>query len=434
MNGFISDGPDDEPAVARGGAREPTVLPTDESPFDLSVSGTERYRRLRRVTDDVVTDEAGLMVGFRRTDDVEALLTDRRFGAIAMTTLGFSGVSDGPLHDLWSLLMFGKDGDEHRRLRSTVAGEFTPKRVERYRPHIERDADALAADLTGTADLWSEFALPLSARAACRIVGIPDRDADVVGQWGVDLVGAFFLMDDDMRARARAAALAFWDYLGPHLETLRSSPGDDVASQLLGSCGVDHDLSPDELRALAANLVFGGLEATAKAITTGVYHLLVEQQWKALVARPDMAPRAVHELLRFSPPVGPARVATDDVVIRGVPLCAGQLLMLDIDAACRDAQHDDDPEALDITRSPGRQLAFGAGPHHCLGANLAKVVLETAFVTLARRWPDLALAADEQDVVWDHNTFHGIVALPVRTAPIHEADEGATRGGRSWAR
>ena len=107
--------------------REPTVLSMDDSPFDLSVSGAERYRRLGQVTDDVVTDEAGLMVGFQRSDDVEALLTDRRFGAIAMTTLGFSGVTDGPLHELWSLLMFGKDGQEHRRLRSTVSGEFTPK-------------------------------------------------------------------------------------------------------------------------------------------------------------------------------------------------------------------------------------------------------------------------------------------------------------------
>ncbi len=97
--------------------REPTLLPMSESPFDLSVSGAERHRRAERITDDVVTDETGLMVGFQRSDDVEALLTDRHFGAIAMTTLQFSGVTEGPLHDLWSLLMFGKDGDEHRRLR-----------------------------------------------------------------------------------------------------------------------------------------------------------------------------------------------------------------------------------------------------------------------------------------------------------------------------
>jgi cytochrome P450 len=402
------------------GMREPTVLPMEDSPFDLSVSGAERQRRMERVADDVVTDEAGLMVGFQRGDDVEALLTDRRFGAVAMTTLGFSGVTDGPLHELWSLLMFGKEGDEHRRLRSTVSGEFTPKRVERYRPYIERDADALAAGLTGTVELWSDFALPLSARAACRIVGIPDTDADMVGQWGVDLVGAFFLMDDDMRTRAEAAALAFCHYLDSHLEALRSNPGDDVASLLLGSDGGDHDLSPEELRALVANLVFGGLEATAKVITTGVYHLLVEDQWKALVARPDMASHAVDELLRFSPPIGPARVTTDDAEVRDVPLCAGQLVMLNIEAACRDEQHYDDPEVLDITRDPGRQLAFGAGPHYCLGANLAKVVLETAFVTLARRFPDLSLADDGQEVVWDHNTFHGIVSLPVGLVSLFE--------------
>lgn len=394
--------------------REPTLLPMGESPFDLSVSGAERHRRGERITDDVVTDETGLMVGFQRSDDVEALLTDRHFGAIAMTTLQFSGVTEGPLHDLWSLLMFGKDGDEHRRLRSTVSSDFTPRRVARYRRTIEHDADTLAEGLDGTVDLWSEFALPLSARASCRIIGIPDGDADMVGQWAVDLVSAFFLMDDDMRTRAEAAAVALCDYLDTHLETLRSHPGDDIASRLLGDDGaVDHDLSPAELRALVANLVFGGLEATAKAITTGVYHLLAENQWSTLLARPDLAPRAVSEVLRFTPPIGPARLTTEDTVVRDVPLCAGQMAMLNIGAACRDPQHYEHPKVLDINREPGRQLAFGAGPHFCLGANLARVVLETALGTLARRWPGLALVDAGQGVVWDHNTFHGVVALPV---------------------
>ncbi|MEO1059659.1 MAG: hypothetical protein AAFY28_22380, partial [Actinomycetota bacterium] len=67
--------------------RKPKVLPLSESPFDLSASGAERHRRMAEVADDVVTDEAGLMVGFQAADDVEALLTDRTFGAVAMTTL-----------------------------------------------------------------------------------------------------------------------------------------------------------------------------------------------------------------------------------------------------------------------------------------------------------------------------------------------------------
>lgn len=396
--------------------REPTVLPMSESPYDTSVSGEERDRRMARVTDDVVTDEVALMVGFQRADDVEALLTDPHFRAVAMPILEFSGVTEGPLHEFWSLLMFGKDGDEHRRVRRPVSQHFTPKAVERYRPDIERYADQLAAELSGDVDLWSRFALPLAARTACRIVGIPEADADMVGEWGVDLVGAFFVMDDDMRTRAEAAATAFCDYLDPHLAALRANPGDDIASRLVqGEDGGEHDLDAAEVRALVANLVFGGLEATAKAITTGVHHLLVEGQWEQLVARPDRASHAVSELLRFSPPIGPARLVADDVILQDVPLHQGQMAILHLASACRDPGRYEDPDVLDIGRDPGRLLAFGAGPHFCLGANLAKVTLETALVTLTRRLPELALVDDRDRVRWDHNTFHGIVELPVTT-------------------
>ena len=279
--------------------REPVVLPLDRSPFDLSASADERYERSRAIDHDVVTDEQGLMVAFRRQDDVESMLTDPRFSAIAMPILHFGGVTDGPLHDLWSLLMFGKDGDEHHRLRATVAKPFRPKDVQEHRGAVERFAaelaERMAADGFTDAELWSDFAVPLASRVATHIVGIPEDDADEVGAWAIDLVNGFFMMDASMRDRAERAAVAFLAYLDGHLEAKRISPGDDVTSLLLA--GTDpgaetaHDLSPDELRGLVANLVFGGLEATAKAITNGVFHLVTEGQWDALVARPRPRPQ-----------------------------------------------------------------------------------------------------------------------------------------------
>ncbi len=377
------------------------------------------------MTADVFTDESGMTVGFKNGDDVEALLTDRSFRAVAMDILALSGVTEGPLHDMWSLLMFGKDGAGHSRLRRPVSKAFTPRAVERYRPAIEEAAEALAdrmAEANGPVELWESFARPLAARAACGVVGIPDTDADRVAAWAIDLVGAFFFMDDDMRVRAEAAADAFQRHLDRHFEALREQPGHDVASQLLGVCidadaNIDHDLSTDEIRALVANLVFGGLEATAKVLTTGSYHLQVEGRWKTLAEHPEHLGHAVAELLRFSPPIGPARVAADDVTLRDVPLCAGQLAVLFIEQAGRDPERYEEPESLIVEREPGRQLAFGAGPHFCLGANLAKVVLETGFSTLTQRFPDLVLAGEEGETVWDHNTFHGIVELHVEPDP-----------------
>jgi len=395
--------------------REPYVVPLPESPFALDVHAAERRERMLAQSADVLTDESGIVVCFRGDEDVEALLNDPRFGAVAMATLHMCGVTEGPLHDLWSLLMFGKDGDAHKRVRSAVAREFTPRAVEHYRPEIEQFASTLADDVAATAvvDLWSAFALPLAGRSACRVVGIPLDDSDRVAIWAIDLVNAFFFMSAERRVRAERAAVEFGSYLEDLLHAKRITPDDDVTSKLVAD-DATHDLTHDETLALVANLVFGGLEATAKAITTGVFHLLGEKQWSELAANPELAGHAAAELLRFAPPTGVARFAREDLVCRDVQLHGGQMSILDLEGACRDARRYAEPDTLDLTRETGRQLAFGAGPHFCLGANLAKVVLETAFRTLATRFPALDLACAPDDVRWDYDTFQGVVSLPVR--------------------
>jgi cytochrome P450 len=394
--------------------REPFVCPMDQSPFAFDISAEEGRRRRLAISSDLITDETGLMISFRSEADVEAALTDPRFGAVAMPILEFSGVTEGPLFDMWSLLMFGKDGDEHKRLRSTVARDFTPRAVERYRPEIEAFATQMAdrVVLGEPFEVWETFALPLSARATARVVGIPIEDSDRVAIWALHLVNAFFIMQPERRDLAERAAVEFSDYLDELIASKRSNPGDDLVSKLTAEAA-QHDLSYEETRALIANLVFGGLEATAKVITNGVYHLLVNKQWGALAAEPDNAANAVIELLRFAPPVGTARFAREDLVVQDVQLGAGQLVTIDVEAACRDSHKVTDPEVLDLNREPGRQLTFGAGAHFCLGANLAKVVLESAFRELPTRFPNLELACEPEAVGWDYETFYGIVSLPV---------------------
>ena len=132
-----------------------------------------------------------------------------------------------------------------------------------------------------------------------------------------------------------------------------------------------------------------------------------------LAEHPEHLGHAVSEILRFSPPIGPARLVAEDVTLRDVPLCAGQLAILYLEPAGRDPERYDEPDSLIVEREPGRQLAFGAGPHFCLGANLAKVVLESGFSTLTRRFPHMTLIGDDGNAVWDHHTFHGVVELHV---------------------
>jgi cytochrome P450 len=362
-------------------------------------------------------------VGFLSEDDVEAVLTDRRFTAVAIQTLELSGVTEGPLFDLWVEIMNSKNDEDHRRIRNTVARDFTPRAIETHSERIadiaERMADRLlnAARMSGgVADLWSDYAVPVTGRVSSGLVGIPEDDVERVAEWSIDLARAFLpFMSPEQRARADAAAAAFVAYVDDMLEARRLQPADDIASRLLADPHAA-DLSATELRALVANLVFAGIDTTAKAITTGVFHLLEHGKYAEVVADPAIIPTAVSELLRFLPPSPVlARFVPDDLVCQHVQLHAGQIASPDLMAACRDPSRYPNPDALDLRRDPGKQLAFGAGPHYCLGAHLAKLQLSIALRTLARRFPSLSLAAPD-DVVWDAGGFAGIVSLPVRLA------------------
>ncbi len=167
--------------------REPYVFPLDESPFSPDVPPLERRRRVLEVGADVVTDEAGLVVDFMSEADVEGVLSDPRFAAVALPTLQLSGVESGPLWDLWSHLMFAKDSEEHKRIRGVVNREFTPKRIERLRPDCTRLANALcdAIPVGEPFDFWSAFAVPYAGRVTCRLVGIPEADAERATRVGV---------------------------------------------------------------------------------------------------------------------------------------------------------------------------------------------------------------------------------------------------------
>ncbi|MGZ4739154.1 MAG: cytochrome P450 [Ilumatobacteraceae bacterium] len=401
--------------------REPYVFPLSESPFSPDVPPLERRQRVLAVGADVVTDELGLVVDFMSETDVDAVLNDPRFAAVGMPTLALSGVHDGPLFDLWTALMFTKDAAEHHRIRAVVARDFAPKVVEEHRSDVQRIASALCDRLEGvdTTDLSRSFAVPLAARTACRVVGIPERDADRAAVWAFDLVRAFFpFMSAERRDRAQRAAVEFSAYVDDLLAEKRRTPTDDIATRL-ASDEVADVLSYEEARALTMNLVFGGLEATAKSIATGVYNLLTHDKFAELAQHGDRIPAAVLELLRFAPPAqSVARLAPVDLVCQDVALRGGQVASANLVAACRDPKRHLNPDTLDFDRESSKQLAFGAGTHYCLGANLAKLALAVAFESLLDRFPSMSIDSGAGgDVVWDYEGFAGVIALPVRLRP-----------------
>jgi cytochrome P450 len=403
--------------IAMGGTRVPHVLGADDNMLDPDPRVVQALMdRLRAQGHEVVTDDAGMIVWFLTTDDAEHLLTAPEFSSgVAMAMLHLSGVNDGPLHELWSDLIFGKDGDDHRRLRQSVARRLTPKAVDRLRPTIERTSDELLSSWApgSVVDVWESFAVPLPARSACALVGIPDDDASRFAEWALQLVRAFGLLDPDAVGPTTTAAAELVAYLD-ELITSGLAPDGSILHAL--TADDSHGLTSGELRGLAGNLVFGGIDATAKAITTGLAHLLeTPHAWTALTADPaGAAPGAVAELLRFYPPVaGTVRLPVKPATCRGTDVDAGQVVGVSFDPVCKDPHHVDRPDELDITRTPGKQYAFGAGPHYCLGANLARLVLETGFRDLAARYPTLRLARDPATAPWTQDPFRGIVELPV---------------------
>jgi cytochrome P450 len=394
--------------------REPYVFPAEESPFSPEIPPLERRRRVLEVGADVVTDEFGAVIDFMSEVDVEGVLTDSRFAAVALPTLKLSGVESGPLWDLWTHLMFAKDATEHRRIRGVVNREFTPKRIERLRPDVERIAVELcdALPIGVPFDFWPAFAVPFAGRMTCRLVGVPEVDAERVTVWAFDLARAFFpFMSPERRSRAERSAVEILNYMDDLLAQRRATPADDLLS-LLASDPMGDVLNADETRALAANLVFAGLEATAKAACTGVFFLVSHGKLAGLAERPEAAGVAVSEVLRLAPPAqNVARLAADDMVCQDVQLRAGQVASANIVAACRDPKRYSNPDELDIDRTPGKQLPFGAGEHYCLGAGLAKLGLGTAFETLAHRLPGLRLVDGDGNAEWDYEGFAGVVRL-----------------------
>jgi cytochrome P450 len=393
--------------------RDPYVFPMSESPFAPGVPHDEAEARIIASGAEVITDETGAVVAFLSEDDVEGVLTDPRFVAVALPTLHLSGVTDGPLWDLWTHLMFAKDSDDHRRIRGVVLREFTPKRVERFDGALRGIADRLADRIVPGApfELWTTFAKPYAARVAATLVGIPEDDADRAATWAFDLARAFFpFMTPDLVARAERSAVEIQRYMDDLLAQRRAEPRDDLVT-MLTTDEVQQALSTEEIRALACNMIFAGLEATAKGVATGVYQLLAHDQLGRLATEPHLAASAVLEVLRFSPPAQHvARLAGDDMVCQDVQLRAGQVASASIVAACRDPRRYANPHDLDVARVAGKQLYFGAGAHYCLGASLAKLGLGIAFETLARRFPELALV-DDGAVEWDYEGFAGVVHL-----------------------
>jgi cytochrome P450 len=336
-----------------------------------------------------------------RYEDVKTVLGDPRFSRAA------SAGRDEPRMRPYTGMpgnILSLDPPDHTRLRRLVAKAFTARRVEQLRPRAEEIAGELIDRMVAKgvpADLVEDFALPLPVQVICELLGVPPEDRKDFRIWSDAVLSTTrFTMEQVVEYMAQ-----FDEYIAGLIAERRQSPQDDLLSALVQARDEDDRLSEEELRSLALAILVAGHETTATQIPNFVYTLLTHpDQLAAVKADFDLVPRAVEELMRFIPlgiGAGIPRYALEDVELGGVTVRAGEAVCAALPSANRDESVYSDPEVFNVLREEATShIGFGHGPHHCLGAQLARMELQVALKLLFQRLPDLRFAGSEEDIVW----------------------------------
>ena len=304
--------------------------------------------------------------------------------------------------------LLGLDPPEHQRLRRMLTPEFNFRRIKRMEPRItqivEEHLDAMET-AGAPADLVEHFALPIPSLVICELLGVPYEDrADFQARSGRQLDLSLPIVERMNLQRAGR------EYMHSLVARARTHPGDDILGMLVREHGTE--LTDDELVGIAGLLLLAGHETTSNMLGLGTLALLRHpDQLAAVRDDPDAVGPAVEELLRWLSIVQTSipRITTSDVEVAGVAIPAGELVFASLPAGNRDPEFTEAPDNFDIRRGASGHLAFGHGVHHCLGAPLARMEMRIAWPALFRRFPNLALAEEFEDV--EFRSFHFIYGL-----------------------
>jgi cytochrome P450 PksS len=313
--------------------------------------------------------------------------------------------------------MLDLDPPDHPRLRALVHRAFTPRLVEQLRDRVQRLTDGLldAVQSRGRMDLIRDYAQPVPTTVIAEMLGVPVADRHRFQRWSAVSVAITPSLWGVLRAVP--SVLAFMRYIRRLVRERRARPKDDLVSALVQAEEAGDRMTEDELLAMVFLLLIAGHETTVNLIGSGTLALLEHpDQLERLRDDPALVRPAVEELLRYTSPVETAseRYAREDVAVAGVTIPRGSMVFAAIASANRDARQFPDPDRLDLTREPNRHLAFGLGPHFCLGASLARLEGQIAINTLLRRLPGLRLAVPPRALRWRRGlVLRGLKGLPV---------------------
>ncbi len=338
----------------------------------------------------------------KHADIVEIAAQPERFSNAQGLILGRPGAPAQP-----SEMVVMLDPPRHGPLRRVAMPRFTPRAIRSRHDEIDRIAVEVLDDLAssndaGEFDFVERVAAPLPIGVISWILGVPSDDWKLLFRWTNEVIGKddpeFRQPGETPGQTIRRARGELHGYLSALIERRRRDPGDDIVSQLIASEIDGEPLTEEQLLDYCELIVEAGNETTRNAISGGLLAFSEHpDQWERLRREPELLPSAVEEILRWvSPIIHFIRTATDDGEIRGVTIPAGDKVALFFASANRDEEVFDDPFEFRVDRQPNHHLAFGSGPHFCMGANLARVELETLFRHLCARLEWFELAAEPE--------------------------------------
>ncbi|WP_435842755.1 cytochrome P450 [Streptomyces fradiae] len=307
-----------------------------------------------------------------------------------------------------------EDPPDHTRLRRSVAPAFTTRGVERLRGRAREMLDELVDGVLRDgppADFTQRLLAPFPLAVVCELMGVPAQDRPRMHEWTNLILSSAQGAERSQRAKEEMCA-----YFAETMRRRRGTGGEDVIG-LLSTAVAAGEITESESVGLALLIQIGG-----EAVTNNTGNMLF-----ILLTRPDLMdrlradpagrPRAIEELLRYIPhrsAVGLSRIALEDVTVAGTRIRAGEAVYVSYLAANRDPDVFPDPERIDFGRAPNPHVAFGHGPHFCVGAMLARLESELLVDAMADRFPGLRLAVPAEDVPFRRGALiRGPESMPV---------------------